>query len=187
MFHVKHLLGQALKELKIEADEEKTENFLIYFEELLRWNKKINMVSRKLKKEEVLTKLLLPSLSSYKLVNKAEKILDFGAGGGVASIPLKIFKPKIRLYLLEAKRKPAAFLEHIGLLLKLDLNIINKFAQKKEDIDEQFDWIFVRAVNPEAIPKGASRKILYYGEYSGEKFTCKRKVSFSGNIFSVLI
>jgi 16S rRNA (guanine527-N7)-methyltransferase len=187
MFHVKHLLEKTLKELNIESDKRKTGKFFLYLEELCKWNKKINLVSRKLKKEEVLTKLLLPSLLPYEIINKGEKILDFGAGGGVASIPLKIFKPDIRLHLLESKRKPVAFLEHINQLLNLDLGITNKFVQKKEDIDERFDWIFVRAVNPDEIPKGISSKILYYGEYSGEKFVCKRKIKPGDNSISVLI
>jgi 16S rRNA (guanine527-N7)-methyltransferase len=186
MFHVKHLLEKTLKELNIETDKSKTEKFFLYLEELLKWNKKINMVSRKLKKEEVFSRLLLPSLLSYTIINKGEKILDFGAGGGVASIPLKIFKPDIHLHLLESKKKPVSFLEHVNLLLGLDLNIINKFVKKKEDINERFDWIFVRAVNPEEIPKGISDKILYHGEYSGEKFVCKRKISFRENAVSIL-
>jgi 16S rRNA (guanine527-N7)-methyltransferase len=186
MFHVKHLLKETLKKLNIPEDKRKTEKFLLYFEELWRWNKKINMVSRKLKKDEVLSKLLLPSLLPYKTIKKKERVLDFGAGGGVASIPLKIFKPDIRLCLLEAKKKPVIFLEHINLLLDLDLSIIKKFVEKKEDIDERFDWIFVRAVNPEDIPRGIYEKILYYGEYAGDKFICERKIKKGDNSLSVL-
>ncbi len=187
MFHVKHLLKETLKNLNIPEDKRKTEKFLLYFEELWRWNKKINMVSRKLKKDEVLSKLLLPSLLPYKIIKKKEKVLDFGAGGGVASVPLKIFKPDIRLCLLEAKKKPVVFLEHINLLLDLDLTIIKKFAKKKEDIGELFDWVFVRAVNPEVIPKDIYERILYYGEYTGDKFICERRIKNANNSLSVLI
>ena len=187
MFHVKHLLEETLKNFNIPENKNKTRKFLLYFEELWRWNKKINMVSRKLKKSEVLSKLLLPSLLPYETIKKGEKILDFGAGGGVASIPLKIFKPGIQLYLLEAKKKPVVFLEHINLLLNLDLHIINKFAKKKEDIDERFDWIFVRGVNPKDIPGGIYEKILYHGEYAGDKFICEKKIKKGGNSFSILI
>jgi 16S rRNA (guanine(527)-N(7))-methyltransferase RsmG len=187
MFHVKHSLENTLQKLNIEANEEKTEKLLLYLEELMRWNKKLNLVSRKLNKEEVLTKLLLPSFLPYEIIKKGEKILDFGAGGGIASIPLKIFKPDILLHLLESKKKSVVFLEHISLLLDLDLNIINKFVKKEEDINERFDWVFVRAVNPEEIPKGISDKILYHGEYTGEKFICKRKIAFRGKTISVLI
>jgi len=186
MFHVKHSLEEALEKLKIEPDTKKTSTLLQYIEELIQWNKKINLISRKLTKEEVLTKLIFPSLIPIKIIGEDEKILDFGAGGGLASIPLKIFKEQITLHLLESKNKPIVFLEHISLLLDLDLKIINKFVRKKEDIEEQYNWVFVRAVNTEQIPQGLASKILYYGKYTGDKFKLKKELSFKENIISIL-
>jgi 16S rRNA (guanine527-N7)-methyltransferase len=183
---VKHLIEEYLKELKIQTNNGKTKLLLIYLEELIIWNKKINLISRKLKKEEVLKKLLLPSLVPYKIINDNEKVLDFGAGGGIATIPLKILKPKITLHLLESKTKPVVFLEHIGLLLNLEIKIINKFVRKKEDLEEKYDWIFVRAVDPEQVPQGLTNKILYYGKYKGDTFTRKEEISIKGNTISVL-
>jgi 16S rRNA (guanine(527)-N(7))-methyltransferase RsmG len=187
MFHVKHSLEETLNKLNIQTNNKKKESFLLYFEELLRWNKKINLISRKLTKEEVFKKLLLPSLIPYDLIDEGEKILDFGAGGGIASIPLKILKPNINLHLLESKNKLIIFLEHINLLLGLNLKIINKFVLKKNDLEEEYNWVFVRAVNPEQIPEDIAEKILYYGKYSGDKFTCKKKLLFETNTISILI
>jgi 16S rRNA (guanine(527)-N(7))-methyltransferase RsmG len=187
MFHVKHSLEETLKELQIESDDRKTSLFLQYIEELIQWNKKINLISRKLTKEEILAKLLTPSLIPCKLVENSEKVLDFGAGGGIASIPLKIFKPKTHLHLVESKTRSVVFLEHISALLNLDLKIVNKFIKKPEDLDEQYDWVFVRAVNPEKIPHGIAERILYYGKYAGDIFSLKEELSFKGNTISVLI
>jgi 16S rRNA (guanine527-N7)-methyltransferase len=186
MFHVKHFLEETLKELNIQTNNKKTEMLLLYLEELMRWNKKINLVSRKLKKEEVFKKLLLPSLLPCGIIKEGEKILDFGAGGGIASIPLKILKEQIKLYLLEPKKKPAAFLEYISFSLDLNLKIIQTFVRKAEDVGEQYDWIFARAVNPERIPKGIAAKILYYGKYTGDKFNCKEEIIFREITISIL-
>lgn len=186
MFHVKHFLEEALKELNIKHKNEQKEKFLLYFEELMLWNKKINLISRKLKKEEVLRKLLLPSLVPYRVIKEGEKILDFGAGGGIASVPLKIFKPNISLHLLESKNKPAIFLEHINQLLSLNVKIIKRFVNKKKDIEEKYDWVFIRAVNPEQTPRDIAYKILYYGRYTGEKFICKETIDFKENTISIL-
>ncbi len=186
MFHVKHSLEKELKELNIACENEKKEKFLLYLEELMLWNKKINLVSRKLQKKDLLTKLLFPSLTSYHIIKEGEKILDFGAGGGIASIPLKIFKPGINLHLLESKKKPVIFLEHINLLLDLNFKIIKNFVLKKADLEEEYDWVFIRAVNPEQIPKGIANKILYYGKYAGDKFSCQEKISFKNNVISIL-
>jgi 16S rRNA (guanine527-N7)-methyltransferase len=187
MFHVKHSLEKALKELNIPYEKEKKENLLFYLEELLLWNKKINLVSRKLCKKEVLEKLFLPSLTPYHIIKEQEKILDFGAGGGIASIPLKIFKPGINLHLLESKKKPVIFLEHIKMLLGLNFKTINKFTLNRDNLEEEYDWAFVRAVSPEQIPKGVAKKILYYGTYTGDKFYCKEKRVFKNNVVSVLV
>ncbi len=187
MFHVKHLLETTLKKLEIETNETKESLLLQYIEELIRWNKKINIVSRKLTKEEILKKLISPSLMPVKIVANNERILDFGAGGGIASIPLKIFKPSITLHFAESKNKPIVFLEYINSLLCLNAKIINKFVRKKDDLEEDFNWVFVRAVDPEKIPPGLADKILYYGKYKGEKFTCKEEVIFKEKTISILI
>jgi 16S rRNA (guanine(527)-N(7))-methyltransferase RsmG len=184
---VKHSLEKTLKILNIPYENYKLEKFLLYLEELILWNEKINLISRKLQKKEILNKLLFPSLTPYHIINEGEKILDFGAGGGIASIPLKIFKPETKLHLLESKKKPVIFLEHINLLLGLGAQIINNFVLNKDDLKEEYDWVFVRAVNPEQIPKGIANKMLYYGKYTGEKFVCQEKMSFEKNIISVLV
>jgi len=186
MFHVKHSLEEFLKDLQIETNRKKTSMLFQYTEELIKWNEKINLISRKLTKEKIITKLLVPSLIPCKIVNKGEKILDFGAGGGIASIPLKILEPQTILHLVESKGKPVTFLEHISLLLNLDLKVINKFVSTPEDLKESYDWLFVRAVNPKKIPQGLASKILYYGKYTGDKFKLKKELSFKGNIISIL-
>ncbi len=186
MFHVKHSIEKTLQELKIEPETKKVSTLLKYIEELIKWNKKINFISRKLTEEEVFAKLIFPSLIPINVINEGEKILDFGAGGGIASIPLKIFKPQITLHLLESKNKPVIFLEHISSLLNLNLKIINKFVKKEHDLEERYDWIFIRAVNPEKVPQGLARKIVYYGKYSGKLFRKKDELSFKGITISVL-
>jgi 16S rRNA (guanine(527)-N(7))-methyltransferase RsmG len=186
MFHVKHLLEKALQELKITSTEEKTSLLLQYIEELVRWNKKINIISRKLSEEEVAKKLICPSLIPIKKVKNNEKVLDFGAGGGIASIPLKIYSPNIKLQFLESKNKPAVFLEHINSLLCLNAKITKLFVKTKNDLKESFDWVFIRAVDPEKVPAGLADKIIYYGKYRGEKFVLEEELIFNQQIISIL-
>lgn len=186
MFHVKHFLEEILKELNIYPNNKTTDKLLMYLEELMRWNKKINLISRKLKKEEVLKKLLVPSLLPYKIIKEGEKILDFGAGGGLASIPLKILKERITLHLLESKNKPASFLEYISFALDLNLKIIKAFVREAGDIEERYDWVFARAIKPEQIPKGLAPKVLYYGKYGGDIFILKDELTFKGATLSIL-
>lgn len=186
MFHVKHFLEQTLGELKIDSDTHKISLLLKYLEELILWNKKINIISRKLTKENIIKKLIAPSLIPVNIVKDDAKVLDFGAGGGIASIPLKIFKPGVNLHLLESKRKPISFLKHINVFLNLKIKVQNKYVKKKDDLEERYDWTFVRAVNPENVPRELAKKTLYYGKYDGNNFRLQEEIEFKGNIISVL-
>lgn len=186
MFHVKHLLEQTLKELKINTDPNKISLLLQYLEELMKWNKKINIISRKLSEEDIIKKLILPSLIPINIVEDKSKVLDFGAGAGIASIPLRIFMPGVNLHLLESKKKPVIFLEHINSLLNLKMKIKNKYVKKKQDLEEKYDWVFVRAVDPEKVPREIASKTLYYGKYAGNNFRLQKEIEFKGNIISVL-
>ncbi|MEO0293007.1 MAG: RsmG family class I SAM-dependent methyltransferase [candidate division WOR-3 bacterium] len=186
MFHVKHYIEKSVKELGIKPDKEKINLLLFYLEELIKWNEKINLVSKKLKKEEILKKLILPSLIPYKMLRKGEKILDFGAGGGIVGIPLKIFLPETIFHFLEAKQKRVVFLEYIASILKIDIKVIKKFVKEKEELEESYDWVLVRGVNPERVPKNIGRKIIYYGKYKGNKLICENELRVKENIVSIL-
>jgi 16S rRNA (guanine527-N7)-methyltransferase len=91
---VKHLLKNGLEELKITIREEKLQKLTLYIEELLKWNKKINLVSRNLTEEDIIKKLILPSLIPHGIIKNGEEILDFGEGAGIVGIPLSIIKNK---------------------------------------------------------------------------------------------
>jgi 16S rRNA G527 N7-methylase RsmG len=178
MFHVKHLLKNGLKKLKITPKEEKLQKLTLYIEELLKWNKKINLVSRNLKEEDIIKKLILPSLIPHKIIKTGEEILDFGAGAGIVGIPLSIIKNKSSFTLLESKTKPLSFLRHMRNILSVDIILINKYLNKKEKLDKRFDKILIRGSNPEKIPSGLGNEIIYYGEYKGDKLKIKSSLSF---------
>lgn len=183
---MKHSLENVLQKLQIKASPKEIKTLLLYLEELLLWNKKINLISRNLKKEEVLSELLFPSLIPCKIIDTEEKILDFGAGAGIAGIPLKIFSPKITLHLLEPKFKRAVFLEHVVNLLELKTKVIKKFVRSKEDLEYTYDSILVRAIKPDKIPIELGHRILYYGKYTGEKFRKKDEIQENNAVISVL-
>jgi 16S rRNA (guanine527-N7)-methyltransferase len=78
------------------------------------------------------------------------KVIDVGAGGGVPGIPLKIIFPEIRLTLLEATAKKAAFLHHLQNSLKLqDYEVVVGRAEEiahDNRYRERFDLVLSRAV-----------------------------------------
>lgn len=187
MFHVKHLLKQRLKNLNISPEDKKIDYLNRYIEELLRWNENINLISRRLTKEEIVNKLIIPSLIPHNILSPGEKVLDFGAGAGIVGIPLAIILPKLRVDLLESKEKTIYFLRHIKNILSLDVGIIQKYVKQPKELPRHFDAILVRAVDPEKVPPGIGGKIIYYGEYKGNKLKIENTIEWKNWKVSILL
>jgi 16S rRNA (guanine527-N7)-methyltransferase len=117
---------------------EKFENYL----ELLReQNKKINLVSRETKEREFWTLHFLDSIlpvTQMKLQGK--RVLDFGTGGGMPGIPLKLVQPEMQLHLLDSRHKKMLAVGHI--LKKLDLKDCFTIVSRLEDLAEKYDSLF---------------------------------------------
>jgi 16S rRNA (guanine527-N7)-methyltransferase len=101
-----------------------------YFNELQKWNKKVNLVARTLDGEEILENHFLDSLSLLSLLPPAyrerETVLDIGTGAGFPGLVLKAACPGLRVCLVEPRKNRYFFLRHIARLLELpDLEILN--------------------------------------------------------------
>ena len=76
-------------------------------------------------------------------------ILDVGSGSGIPAIPLKIYFPQSRFYLLESRRKRANFLRNV--IRKLNLEGISVINSRVEDWKDEViaDVVTARSVaNP---------------------------------------
>jgi len=131
------------------------QKFQLYYEELVEWNRKVNLTAIT-GYEEVQTKHFLDSLTLMEaLKDKAWAksdfyLLDIGTGAGFPGIPLKILLPGIRLVLLESVAKKTAFLRHIIYRLELEnVEVLTGRAEDlahKEDFRETFELVTSRAV-----------------------------------------
>ncbi len=77
-----------------------------YLDKLLEWNEKINLVSRNVSRETVrehIVHSLIPI--PLNLIEKHEKWIDSGTGGGLPGIPLAICKPEKAWILNDNVRK----------------------------------------------------------------------------------
>ena len=140
------------KNLGLLLNPRQLEQFYTYYRELVEWNKRINLTSIT-DIREVQIKHFLDSLSvtlAFKQKVAEWCFIDVGAGGGFPGLPLKIALPDIKLVLLEATAKKAAFLHHMKQKLGLDdVEIVVGRAEevaRQPQYRERFDIVLSRAV-----------------------------------------
>jgi len=140
------------KNLGLSLSPRQIEQFNIYYRELVVWNKRTNLTSIT-DIEEVQIKHFLDSLTitlALKQPVTGRRFLDVGAGGGFPGLPLKIAFPDIKLVLLEATTKKAAFLHNIK--QELGLDDVEVVVGRAEGVAHQpqyrqcFDIVLSRAV-----------------------------------------
>ena len=89
-----------------------------------------------------------------------ETILDVGSGSGIPAVPLKIYHPMSRFYLVESRRKRANFLKFV--ISKLHLKEIIVINSRLEDWDDDViaDVVTARSVaNPTALRKWVANHV----------------------------
>jgi len=147
-------LKAGAKKLGLQLTPEQLSQYETYYQELLAWNKRVNLTAIT-DCEEVQIKHFLDSLTvtlAWQPINTGSRLIDVGTGAGIPGIPLKIAFPDIRLVLLEAVAKKAAFLRHITQKLGLDnVEIVVGRAEEvahQAQYREKFDLVLSRAVAP---------------------------------------
>lgn len=128
---------------------EQVDLFSAFLEELLFWNRRMNLVAEA-SPQEIVIKHFLDSLTSVSFITRKEgSLLDIGTGAGFPGIPLRIAIPALRVSLLEASRKKTSFLKHLIRSLSLEgTTIIHKRVE--ESLQEEmyrscFDTVISRA------------------------------------------
>jgi len=149
------ILVHGLRELEIIIDEKALGAFLLYLEELKKWNRAYNLTSLKEDREIVIKHFLDSALFLKAVEGRGGNIADVGSGAGFPGIPLKILKPELKIALIEASGKKSAFLRHMK--RKLSLQDIDVIDRRVEEVDEVFDIALTRALfkAPEFMKKAA--------------------------------
>jgi 16S rRNA (guanine527-N7)-methyltransferase len=159
MFHVKHgetdpfeKFVKTLKEhLGLDLSLKSQKKFKLYLDELLSWNKRINLISRKKEKPEDVYRHFLDSLLIYKAVGIPEsaKVLDLGSGAGFPAIPVKIVREDLNVTMVESIRKKILFLKKVIELLELkDTTVFQGRTEKlqsRSELAESFDFVTAKA------------------------------------------
>lgn len=119
-FDFREQLLQGCSLLEIALDAEAVERLFLYFTELTRWNRKINLIAKGTPEAEILENHFLDSLTLLPLLDgPGLHLLDVGSGAGLPGLVCKAARPELTVTLLEPRLKRVSFLRHIIRTLKL--------------------------------------------------------------------
>ncbi len=132
----------------VHANERTLGAFEIVLQELMKWNRKINLTAIRSEKGIIL-KHFIDSLSVLPYVPESSSLLDVGSGAGFPGIPLKIIEPSLEVTLIDSARKKVDFQRHLIRTLRLSgIVAIHGRVQDREVVHQmqgRFDRVISRA------------------------------------------
>lgn len=148
-------LASGAKRLRFGLAQEQLEVFRCYLEELEAARPRLRLTAvtepEAVQRRHFLEPLAL-LIALEKMGPLGETGIDIGSGAGFPGLPIKIVRPGLKLTLLEAHGKRAAFLEH--LVRRLDLEGVAVVNGRAEEVAhdprhrEAYDVALARAVAP---------------------------------------
>jgi 16S rRNA (guanine527-N7)-methyltransferase len=147
----REILVEVAQEYDITLTAEQVEKFTNYFELLVEWNENVNLTAIT-EPKDVAVKHMIDSLSCYdeEIFKTGATIIDVGTGAGFPGLPLKIFRPDLKLTLFDSLNKRIKFLQAVGEKLEInDIEFVHSRAEdggKSKQHREQYDIAVSRAV-----------------------------------------
>lgn len=126
---------------------------IAFLDAIEKWNKKLNLISYKSRKELDI-KHIRDSLSLLNVfdLEKGQRVLDLGAGGGFPGVPLAIMAPFTEFVLVDSTTKKMMAVQEIA--NSLGLSNVKTVAERIEDLAhddrfrEAFGLVVARALAP---------------------------------------
>jgi 16S rRNA (guanine527-N7)-methyltransferase len=160
---------QGAHKLGLSFSEEVLGKFALYYDELCRWDRSINLTGLRTDRERTVL-LFVDSLAGHlALCDKTGgRIVDIGTGGGFPGIPLKLALPALDVLLMEPRSNKTAFLHNI--IGKLELSRISVIQSRLEDFrpmvgdEEKCDVALCKGVNIDHILPSLDRILKKKGK-----------------------
>ncbi len=150
MSDFKTKLYQKSKEYGFELTEKMLNDFEIYKNLLIEWNKVMNLTAIT-DEDEIILKHFVDSLFCTKYIKNNTKIIDVGTGAGFPGLPIAIYmQDKVEVTLLDSLNKRINFLNEVK--QKLELNNVITIHARAEELShdekyrEKYDHVVSRAV-----------------------------------------
>ena len=135
------------KKYNLILDEEKLNKLNEFYKNLIFYNNSFNLTNIT-EENDVFIKHFLDSIYPQYLIKENSSVLDIGAGAGFPSLPLKIYRPDLKITMIDSLNKRVNFLKEM--ISVLNLKDISATHTRAEDFAlknrESFDYVIVRAV-----------------------------------------
>ena len=134
------IIEDVCSKIGIDLSSEKIDKLHHFAREVLIWNEKFNLVSKKDSNLDAIARHILDSLAIFKILSIPlnSKIVDIGSGAGFPAIPLKIVREDLDLALIESTRKKTLFLKNAAEKLHLSGILILNHRAEELSLQEQF-------------------------------------------------
>ncbi len=127
-------LQKGADKLGLLLDDHAIQRLHLYFLELKRWNRKINLIAKGSSEATIIENHFLDSLTLLPLLKGLEiHLLDVGTGAGFPGLACCAANPAITLTLVEPRLKRVSFLRHV--VRTLALENVEVVASRIEDIE----------------------------------------------------
>lgn len=143
----KNIILEDLKYINKEIKEESINKLYLFMNNLIEWNKNINLTAIK-DEREIILKHFIDSIYISDLIKG--KVLDIGSGAGFPGLPLKIIDENLELASIDSVNKKINF--QLDTIKKLELKNIEALHVRAEELAhdnkyrEKFDFVVSRAV-----------------------------------------
>ena len=113
-YDFKGRLKEGLGQLELSIGDDSIASLEIYFNELKKWARKVNLIARSSSDEQILENHFIDSLTILPLLKKRDThLLDIGTGAGFPGLVCKAAWPGLKVTLVEPRQKRVSFLRHI--------------------------------------------------------------------------
>lgn len=137
------VLAGGLSALQLSGTPGLRDMLLAYVGLLDKWNRTYNLSAVR-EPEMMVTRHLLDSLSILRHLH-GKRLIDVGAGAGLPGIPLALARADLRVTLLDANQKKAAFMTQALAELRLDnAEVVNRRVEDYRP-EQPFDTVITRA------------------------------------------
>ena len=138
---------RALGEFQLSVSQRQVLQIQQYIKTLLAWNEKLNLTAIRDPLEVLYRHFCESMFAATSVPVENGRLADVGSGGGFPGLPLKIFRPDLRVFLIESHLKKATFLAEV--IRELELTDTQVLVRRYEELGEEIaplDFICARAL-----------------------------------------